>query len=74
MEKVVGAHCRYVYVGHITWNGSRQVLFYVDKPDSVVETLKKLAGNHPLRTFSVKYERDEHWDKIKMYFEVAKGS
>ena len=56
----------------MTWNGTRQLLYYVDASDSIESKLRKLADSHPARAFSVQVERDEQWHKVSMYFERNK--
>jgi Family of unknown function (DUF695) len=59
LEKQFSGTCRFVYVGRVTWNGTRQLLYYVDASDSIEAKLSKLADRHPARAFSVQAERDE---------------
>jgi hypothetical protein len=68
LESKIAAECRFVYVGHVTWNGSREILYYVDKSESVVPMLKKLADGHSTRRFAFRCERDDKWDSVKVYF------
>ena len=67
LEKELSGACQFVYVGRVTWNGTRELLYYVDKPDTVVPRLGKLAGGHPVRPFRIQHERDAQWTKVSMY-------
>jgi Family of unknown function (DUF695) len=73
LEKEIGGECRFVYIGHLTWNKARTVLYYVDRPERAVAKLKKIANDHAQRAFTVKSQRDEHWDKVSEYVKSARG-
>ena len=60
--------CRFMYVGRVTWNGTRQLLYYLDKPDCAETKLKKFANDFPKRVFDFQYQRDEQWDRVSSYF------
>jgi hypothetical protein len=59
--------CRFLYVGRVTWNGSRQLLYYLDKPDCAETRLKKFARDFPERVFEFQYQRDEQWERVSTY-------
>jgi hypothetical protein len=71
LEKEFSGECRFVYVGRITWNGTRELLFYVDRPDSIVPKLEKLAQDGTRRQFNVRHERDEQWEEVRPYLESS---
>lgn len=67
MEARVAKLGKYFYVGHVTWNGSREALFYLEKPEPIVSALKKVRDNHSTRPFDFRYEKDEGWKKMAPY-------
>jgi uncharacterized protein DUF695 len=69
LEKQLSGECRFVYVGRVTWNGTRELLYYVDRPGSIVPKLEKLAQDGSRRQFTVRYEHDEQWKQVSSYFE-----
>jgi hypothetical protein len=71
LENAITAECRFVYVGRVTWNGSREVLYYVDKPETLEGRLKGPGGALGTRAFAFCCERDEKWDKISVYFKQS---
>jgi len=73
LEREIGGECRFTYVGRLTWNGKRTVLYYVDKPDPVVTKIKKIADSHVQRAFTVESQLDEHWDKVSEYVKSARA-
>jgi len=50
-----------VFLGRVTWNGHRELLYYVGNQQSTVEALKSLSGTRP---FAFTCERDEKWAKV----------
>ena len=68
LENAITAECRFVYVGRVTWNGSREVLYYVDKPEALERRLKEPGSALASRAFAFRCERDEKWDRISVYF------
>ena len=55
----------FVFVGRVTWNGHRELLYYVGDQQSTIETLKTLPGTRP---FAFTCERDEKWKKADFWF------
>ncbi len=53
-----------VFVGRVTWNGHRELLYYVGNQQRTVETLKTLSGTRP---FAFTCERDEKWAKAEYW-------
>ena len=68
VEKLINPACRFVYVGHVTWNGSREVLYYVDRVEPAATLLKKLGDDHVTRPFAFRCERDDVWENVSIYF------
>ena len=58
---------KYFYVGHVNWNGSREVLFYLEKPEPVARELKRIRDSHSTRPFDFHYEKDEGWNNVSRY-------
>jgi hypothetical protein len=54
---------RFVFVGRVTWNGRRELLYYLKTQQPTVESLKKLTDAHSTRPFAFTCERDEKWTK-----------
>jgi len=67
LEKEFSGVCRFAYFGRVTWNGTRELLYYVDTPDAIVAKLNKLGGDPGRKAFSVRSERDEQWKKVSFY-------
>ena len=72
LEKQFSGTCRFVYVGRVTWNGKRQLLYYVDTLDSIEAKLRKLAEEHTGRAFDIEVERDDQWNKVSVYLRENK--
>jgi hypothetical protein len=67
LEKNYLGECQFVYVGHVTWNGTRQLLYYVDKPDCAEMKLKELAHDSSKRVFDFQFQRDDEWERVRSY-------
>ncbi len=52
---------RFAFVGRVTWNGHRELLYYLDTQQPTVEALKTLSESHSERPFSFTCARDEKW-------------
>jgi Family of unknown function (DUF695) len=59
---------KFVFVGRVTWNGNRELLYYVKDQQLAVEALKKLSEAHSTRPFAFRCNRDEKWDKANFWF------
>jgi hypothetical protein len=71
LETAITAECRFVYIGRVTWNGSREVLYYVDKPETLERRLKEPGSALRTRAFAFRCERDDRWDRISVYFKQS---
>lgn len=59
--------CRFAFVGRVTWNARRELLYYLDAPDCVSPKIRRFASDHPARKFDFQFERDDHWEKVSTY-------
>ena len=51
---------KFVFVGRVTWNGHRELLYYVGNQQPTIEALNALSGTRP---FAFTCEHDEKWAK-----------
>jgi hypothetical protein len=56
-----------VFVGRVTWNGHRELLYYVGTQQPTVEALKSISGTRP---FAFTCERDEKWAKADYWLNL----
>jgi uncharacterized protein DUF695 len=68
VEKRIDPVRQFVYVGHVTWNGSREVLYYIDGVEPATSLLRKLRDDHVTLPFAFRCERDDAWDNVSIYF------
>jgi Family of unknown function (DUF695) len=68
VEKRINPACQFVFVGHVTWNGSREVLYYIDRVEPTATLLKRLRDDHLTRPFAFRCERDDAWNNVSVYF------
>jgi hypothetical protein len=72
VEKRIASVCRFVYVGRVTWNGSRETIYYIDRDEPVASQLRKLDDDRVSRPFAFLCERDDEWNKISIYFRQSR--
>ena len=58
---------RFAYVGRVTWNGHRELLYYLATQQPAIDNLKTLAESHSTRPFAFTSERDEQWAKADFW-------
>jgi hypothetical protein len=58
---------RFVFVGRVTWNGHRELLYYLATQQPSVEALRTLSDAHSTRPFAFTCERDEKWTKTDVW-------
>lgn len=68
VEKRISTACQFVYVGRVTWNASRELLFYADSTEPISSVLEALSAEHMIRSFSFHCERDDKWERVSVYF------
>ena len=71
LDKKIAVETHYVWVGHVTWKGHRELLYYVAKRDPVNRTLQSLIDHHVARPFAFRCERDKAWSKVDVYFKKS---
>jgi hypothetical protein len=59
---------QFVWIGHVTWNGFREVFFHIDEPEHVSRSLGKLSGGTHTRPFTFEIDFDEEWERVGVYF------
>jgi hypothetical protein len=59
----------FIAFGRITWNGHRELIYYIAEPEAPVERLKTLIDSETTRPFGFQCEMDEEWDNITSYYE-----
>lgn len=59
---------QFVWIGHVTWNGFREVFFHIDEPEHVSMSLGKLSGGTHTRPFTFEIDFDEEWERVGVYF------
>lgn len=60
---------RLIFVGRVTWNGNRELLYYLNDANTAVRALELLADSGTTRPFAFRCERDEGWAEASPYWE-----
>ncbi|HTU33295.1 MAG TPA: DUF695 domain-containing protein [Candidatus Acidoferrum sp.] len=56
-----------VFVGRVTWNGRRELLYYTDGDRRFEQALTVLSGSTSMRSFRFSSERDDRWSKANYW-------
>jgi hypothetical protein len=52
-----------VFVGRVTWNGRRELLYYTDSDRPFEQALTALSASKSMRSFAFLCQRDDNWSK-----------
>jgi hypothetical protein len=66
-DRIVTLDVKAIFVGRVTWNGQRELLYYVDKSEPVTEALEQTGDHGTARPFSFETKFDENWDEVGVY-------
>ena len=58
---------RLAFIGRVTWNGHRELLYYLATQQPAIDNLKTLAESHSTRPLAFTSERDEQWAKANFW-------
>ncbi len=65
LEGVVGLH----FIARLTWNGQRELFFYLDDPEKANDVLSAYAeSDRPKRQFEYRMEHDPYWNKVAFIY------
>jgi LPXTG-motif cell wall-anchored protein len=53
----------FVFVGRVTWNRNRELLYYLNSWQPSMKALQSLSDAHSTRPFAFICERDEKWEQ-----------
>jgi hypothetical protein len=72
LHGIITAACpNAVYVGRVTGNGQRELMYYVEEPDAVINVLKG-AEPQESRPFSFQVRIDDDWSEVSAYVEAIR--
>jgi len=67
VESALRAAGKFAFVGRVTWNGHRELLYYLATQQPSIDNLKTLAESHSTRSFAFASEHDEKWTKADFW-------
>jgi hypothetical protein len=59
--------CAFQYVGRITGEGSRKLMYYLNTPQETVNLLNKILESNESRAFEYCCEKDAGWEFVNIY-------
>jgi hypothetical protein len=60
-------HCKVQYIGRVTKNGFRELIYFVDDPEKANQTLTLLTEQQNLREWEYEMKRDAEWSYAEQY-------
>jgi len=69
IEADLASSCKYAFVGRVTCDGHRELLYYIDQPEPAVPHLQELINRRTLRPFAFRCEQDPGWSAVSIYLE-----
>ena len=62
------------YVGRVTWNGHRELLYHLKEPEAATSALQRLIDGRTTRPFAFRCQRDESWSRSRTTWRRESGS
>ena len=67
VDREIRSQCTSIFVGRVTWKANRELLYYVSKPEPIVQEIQKLIDGRTMRPFAFRYEQDPGWTNVNIY-------
>ena len=67
VDNILSKVCSYQFAGRVTWNGHRELLYYVDKPKEATDALQAAINSTQYRPFAFQCEQDKTWHAVEVY-------
>ncbi len=69
IDREMSSLCKFVFIGRVTWKGNRELLYYIERPEHVVQEIQKLINGGTMRPFAFRCEQDAEWTNVKIYMQ-----
>jgi hypothetical protein len=69
LDREIHSRCKPIFVGRVTWRGTRELLYYIDDPQQIIPEIQKLIDGGTLRPFAFRYEQDLTWTNVSVYLQ-----
>lgn len=70
LEKKIAQIGDFCHIGRVTWNGYREVIYYVNDPEKIAKSLQDIIDSGEFRDFSFRCEKDDDWKNVQIYFDM----
>ncbi len=67
VEAAITSAANFKYVGRVTWNGRRELLYQIDQPQAAASALQRLIDGGTTRPFAFRCQRDDSWNHVSNY-------
>lgn len=73
IESKLGSAGNLGFLGRVTWNGHRELMYYVGNEQPALQALNALLEAHSTRPFTLSHERDEKWRREKSWTSLGEA-
>lgn len=67
IESELNKACSFLFIGRVTCNGYRELVFYIDNPKKVADRLQSIIDSKKFRPFAFQCEKDNKWERVSVY-------
>jgi|SRR5579883_140857 hypothetical protein len=67
VEAAITTAAEFKFVGRVTWNGHRELIYHLHEPAAAASSLQRLIDSGTTRPFAFRCERDECWSNAGQY-------
>lgn len=68
IEKLLAGTCTFHFIGRVTWNGYRELLYYLDSPEKAAQALQDLIEAKKTTPFAFRCVKDSDWSRASIYW------
>jgi len=69
VDELIARQSKFAFVGRVTWNGHRELLYYIDKPEPLVQELQRFISERKTRPFAFRCKKDADWKDVGIYLD-----
>jgi Family of unknown function (DUF695) len=69
LESRLASQGVFVFVGRVTWNGQRELLYYLESREPFMAALKEFSDHQSTRPFKFFCERDSCWHSVDLWLD-----
>lgn len=67
VEAAIASATNFKYVGRVSWNCYREILYQLEQPEEAASVLQRLIDHGTTRPFAFHCQRDDSWGHVANY-------